>query len=277
MKKIYLLVVGALMSTTMFANLQVATFEDVQLDSLESVLHLDSTSYFASGNYYFVQEVQDYGAWGVYYFGNVVSNKTSNTYDGDYDNDKSISGGAFDGDNFLVWTSSYNGYDYIMLPVRSVVPGMYVNNTPWVVDAIMNGDGMSVEQDSLIGQPFGENDYLTLVIGGIQLDLANDTSYVTGVMQFGLASGSTYIQDWTYVDLSSLGEVDIIQFLLVGSKQNAMGLTTPAYFCIDNFGAANPEGVENTNAAAKTTKMVRNGQVVILRDNKVFNVLGAEL
>ena len=40
-----------------------------------------------------------------------------------------------------------------------------------------------------------------------------------------------------------------------------------------------PEGVENTKTAeaVKAVKVVRNGQVVIIRDGKEFNVLGAEL
>jgi hypothetical protein len=60
---------------------------------------------------------------------------------------------------------------------------------------------------------------------------------------------------------------------------------------MDNFGAAKPEGyvtperakfpeeqgVENTNAAVKAVKVIRNGQVVILRGEKAFNILGAEL
>ncbi len=276
MKKIYLFIAGAMMSTALFAQLQVATFEDVTLPAEESVLHLDSTGLIQSGNYFFIQDVQDYGDWGVYYFGNVVSNKTGNTYDYYADSDKSASGGAYEGDNFLVWTQSYNGYDMIMLPVRSVVPGMYVNNTAWVVDAILHGDGMSVEGDT-VGLPFGEDDFFTLHIGGVQRVTA-DSAAVVSAIAVDLARGTNYIQDWTYVDLSQLGQVDAVKFALTSSKQNASGMTTPAYFCIDNFGAADPnEAIENTNAAIKAVKVIRNGQVLIIRDGKTFNVLGTEL
>lgn len=217
--------------------LEVATFENINMPA-ESVLHLDSTDAFLSGGYYFVQDVQDYGEWGVYYFGNVVSNKTSKTYDGDYDNDKSISGGAYEGKNFVVWYASYYGLDYIILNERAVVPGMYVNNTPWVVDAILNGDGMSIDGEET-GLPFGDNDFFTLTISGAQLDTVNAENpiKITKTINFDLARGKNYVKDWTYVDLSALGEVDIVKFTLTGSKQNASGLTTPAYFCFDNFGA----------------------------------------
>lgn len=38
-----------------------------------------------------------------------------------------------------------------------------------------------------------------------------------------------------------------------------------------------PTGVDNTNANVKAAKEIRNGQVVIIRDNKTYNVLGIQL
>lgn len=279
MKKIFFFAAAALMSTAMYADLKVATFEDVTLPGEESVLHLDSTGYFQSGGYGFMQEVQNYGDYGMYYFGNIVSNKTGNTYDYYADSDKSASGGAYEGNNFNVWTSSYSHLDFIMVPGRSVVPGMYINNTAWVVDAIVNGDGMSVDPNdsTLIGTPFGEDDFLGLLILGVQIDQANDTSYVVGQKGVYLAKGTQYIHEWTYVELASLGQVDVIMFQLVSTKTNNYGMTTPAYFCIDNFGAAAPEGVENTYVEVKAVKEIRNGQIVIRREGKTFNILGTEL
>ncbi len=267
MKKIFFFAAAALMSTAMFAELQVADFENIQLAE-ESVLHLNETGLIQSGSFSFNQEVADYGEAGVYYFGNVVSNKTGNTYDFYADSDKSAKGGAYEGNNFLVWTSSYTGLDRIQLLEAAVVPGMYVCNTAWVVDAILNGDGMSSDQ-----APFGENDWFKLTVHGYL-----NGEEVNAKVDVALATGTSYIADWTYVDLSGLGEVDEISFALSSSKKNDYGMTTPAYFCIDNFGAAAPtEAISNTNAAVKAVKTVRNGQVVIIRGDKTFNVLGAEL
>lgn len=268
MKKIFFFAAAAMMSTAMFAQLQVATFEDVEIGAPESVLHLDATGSIQSGSFGFKQEVADYGESGVYYFGNVVSNKTGNTYDFYADSDKSAKGGAYEGDNFLVWTYSYTGLDHIQLLEQAVVPGMYVCNTAWVVNAILNGDGMSSDQ----GAPFGENDWFKLTVHG----------YLNGVevnakVDVALATGTSYIADWTYVDLSGLGEVDEISFVLSSSKQNEYGMTTPAYFCIDNFGAEAPaEAISNTNAAVKAVKVLRNGQLFIIRGEKEYNVLGTE-
>ena len=106
-----------------------------------------------------------------------------------------------------------------------------------------------------------------------------------------MAKDGKYINQWTYVDLSQFGEIDAIMFSLSSSDNGTWGMNTPAYFAMDNFGAAMPEGyvvpamaefpvregIENTEAAVKAVKVIRNGQVLIIRDGKTFNVLGTEL
>ena len=82
------------------------------------------------------------------------------------------------------------------------------------------------------GKPFGENDFFTLTVHG---SLNGKT--VNNEVTVELAKGTSYIEDWTYVDLRSLGKVDAIKFSLSGSKKNDYGLTTPAYFAMDDFGA----------------------------------------
>ena len=92
----------------------------------------------------------------------------------------------------------------------------------------MNGDGMSDDG----GAPFGDNDYFTLTIHG-----SLNGKAVNSEVTVNLAKGKTYIQEWAYVDLSSLGKVDAITFSLASSKKNSLGMTTPAYFAFDDLGA----------------------------------------
>lgn len=40
---------------------------------------------------------------------------------------------------------------------------------------------------------------------------------------------------------------------------------------------SDPSGVQNVNAASKAVKVIRNGQVLFIRDGKTFNALGAEV
>ena len=206
--------------------LAVADFENINLAS-ESVYHMSESGVFESGDFRFQQEV-NVSDWGTYYFGNIVSSKTGKTYDEYADSDKSAAGGAHAGQKFVVWTGSYAGLDSVFLKEAAVVPGFYVCNTPWVVEAILNGDGMSDDG----GAPFGDNDYFTLTIHG-----SLNGKAVNSEVTVDLAKGKTYIQEWAYVDLSSLGKVDAITFSLASSKKNSLGMTTPAYFAFDDLGA----------------------------------------
>ena len=204
----------------------VATFEEAAITpaQTESVYHLAQTGTFTSGNFEFTQEVS-VSEWGTYYFGNVVSNKTDNTYKDDMDGDKSVKGGARNGKNFLVWTSSYNGADGIKLKQAAKVPGMYVCNSAYAYASMTKGDDFA-------GEPFGDDDWFLLTISG-----SLEGKAVNNQVTFYLAKGKNIVADWTYVDLSTLGKVDELHFALTGSRTGEWGLNTPAYFCIDDLGA----------------------------------------
>lgn len=205
----------------------VATFEEAAITpaQTESVYHLGQTGTFTSGNFVFTQEVS-VSEWGTYYFGNVVSNKTGNTYKDDMDGDKSVKGGARNGKNFLVWTASYSGADGIKLKQAAKVPGMYVCNSVYAYASMTKGDDFA-------GEPFGDDDWFLLTISGSLEGKAVNTQ-----VPFYLAKGKNIIADWTYVDLSTLGKVDELHFALTGSRTGDYGLNTPAYFCIDDLGAS---------------------------------------
>ena len=127
--------------------------------------------------------------------------------------------------------------------------------------------------DAIAGDPFAAGDWFKLTISGS----LNGTPVNTKV-DFILAQDTAILTEWAYVDLSLLGEVDELSFSMSGSRTGDYGLNTPSYFCIDNLGAAAPsEAIENTNANVKAVKAIRNGQVVILRGEKAFNILGSEL
>ena len=210
----------------------VATFEEAAVTpaDLDTVYVLNANGTFESGNFVFQQEVSDYTAMGmgIYYSGSVVSNKKGATYDFYADSYKSAAGGAQSGKNFVVWTSSYTGFDAVKLKNATVVPGMYVCNTAWVAEAVKNGVVMCSGRGAL-----GEDDYFRLTIA-----VSLEGQPAGTPVEFYLAKGKNAVNQWTYVDLSTLGKVDELHFALSGTKTNQYGLTTPAYFCIDNLGAS---------------------------------------
>ena len=264
MKKIYLFVAAAMMSTAMFAQLQVADFENINLaPESEFAFSVDTTGYLESGSF-MVQQTVAYD--GTYVTGAVISSHTDTNYESYLDANKSIAGGAYEGQNYVVWYADPWTPNNVKLTEAAVVPGMFVCNNVYAYNSMAYGDDWA-------GEPFAEGDWFMLTINGALNGVPVNTK-----VDFYLAYGTEILTEWAYVDLSTLGEVDELTFSMSGSRTGEYGLNTPSYFCIDNLGAEAPiEGLNNTDAAMKAVKAMINGQVVILRGDKTFNVLGAEL
>lgn len=210
-------------------NKTIGTFEEAAISpaAAESAFTYatDTVAFLQSGNFQ-IQQTVAYG--GTYVTGGVVTNITSTDFNDYTDAYKSAAGGAYAGKNYVVWYEDGFTPNVVKLNHAAVVPGMYVNNTAWVVDAILNGDGMSDDG----GKPFDETDFFTLTISGTLEGVPVNTEILVD-----LAYNGKYIKDWTYVSLKKLGKIDALAFKLSGSKQNSYGLTTPAYFAIDDLGA----------------------------------------
>lgn len=203
----------------------VATFEEAAISPAAPQSYLafntDTTAYLESGNFVAMQTVS-YG--GTYVAGAVVTNITDTTFKDYQDAYKSIAGGAKGGKNYVVWYEDGFSGNAIKLKTPAVVPGMYVCNNTYAYSSMKYGDARA-------GEPFGEDDYLLLHIGG-----ALDGKVVDTKVEFYLAKGKNIVTEWTYVDLKQLGTVDAIFFTMTGSRTGERGLNTPTYFCIDNIG-----------------------------------------
>lgn len=77
--------------------------------------------------------------------------------------------------------------------------------------------------------------------GGIKAGLGDGYKFAVTVTadngatkEIVLAEDNTAIEDWTNVDLSSLGAVKSLTFTFNGTDSGDWGLNTPAYFAIDN-------------------------------------------
>ncbi len=261
----------------------VATFENeaggINLTAAESNWQgadapVAGTTYaWKSGDFTFLTYATSWGG----YSATTVTNETANTSTGYTEAYRSISGGAYEGDNFaVIYVDNYNP-DTVSFEAR-VVKGFYINNTAYAVNSMCNGDGFA--------RKFGEDDWFKLTITGLKNKEAGNS------VEFYLAQNGEYVADWTYVDLTGLGEIDAVVFSMSSTDNGESGMNTPAYFALDNFGAACPAdyveparvafpseetAISNTNTEVKALKVIRDGQVLIIRDGKAINVLGVEL
>ena len=113
--------------------------------------------------------------------------------------------------------------------------GVYVCNHPWPYYGCVHGDGF--------GRAFEEGDYFEITAVGVDAD-GNEKSVSMNLVEF--TNGELIaLNDWTFFDLSSLGEVESVYFTLNSTDSGSYGMNTAAYFCMDNFQVEVPEIEDN--------------------------------
>ena len=157
---------------------------------------------------------------------------------------------------------------------------VYVNNALVSYNDIVNGD--------YTGYKFQKGDRFELWIQGLDEDFyheLSDPKVVYRLADFTSENPDEWFvnTEWEKVDLSSLGQVYGLAFTLVSTATGDYGTNTSLYFALDGLTVSTTaeepiaEAVENANAEAKAIKVIRDGQVLIIREGKAFNILGAEL
>lgn len=283
MKKFFLLGLMTFAAFSLMAETKVATFENeagginvAKADTCWQGADVPVIGWNAwtSGTYNFRSFYGGNSGYGDYYSSFTVTNETTNTSTGYTEAYRSAKGGAYEGKNFVVW----NMYADTITFDAQVVPGFFINNTAYAVTSMVNGD--------YYAKAFGKDDWFKLTCIGVK-----DGAQVA-TKDFYLAQNNEYVVGWTYVDLSELGEIDGLTFSMSSSDTGDGGMNTPAYFAMDNFGAAKPDpyveperaifpdrpsAIESVRANEKVTKVIRNGQVLIIRGNDVYTILGNEV
>ena len=269
-----------------------ATFEGFTI-AADSVYRPETfvvgNNWLLSGAVAFNSTVADWGEYGMGYSGTQVVNYTKGYVEEDYSNAYLPSAsGAAQGANYAT-VNIMALFEQIHF-TKTTLSGMAITNTQKVVDAIVKGDGMSVEEAGK-SLPFHQDDYFKLTITGLLGDS------VSGSLDFYLADFRTkgewkYAENWQWVELNTLGEIDGLQFALETTKKNNSGATTPSYFCIDNIGGSKeactlgemtkvveePTAIQQTNSdQSKATKRLINGQLYIEQNTRLYTLTGVAL
>ena len=103
--------------------------------------------------------------------------------------------------------------------------GVYVCNHPWPYYGCLHGDGF--------GRAFEEGDYFELTAHGVDAE-GNETTVSMNLVEF-TGGELKAANNWTFFDLSSLGEVVSVYFTLNSTDVGDYGMNTAAYFCMDKF------------------------------------------
>ncbi len=114
------------------------------------------------------------------------------------------------------------------------VAGVYVTNGTYPYLSMLEGDNFAKKFG---GESGDEPDFFLLTIKKyLNGELSQDSvDFYLADYRFEDNSQDYIVDEWTYVDLSPLGNADSLQFTLSSTDNGMFGMNTPAYFCIDDL------------------------------------------
>lgn len=116
------------------------------------------------------------------------------------------------------------------------VSGFYITNSTYAFRDMKNGSAFTKKFGGATGN---DKDWFKITIsgfknGGNPADTAID--FYLADFRFTDNTKDYMVRNWTWVDLTSLGNVDSIQFDFSSTDTaGGFGMNTPGYFCMDNF------------------------------------------
>ncbi len=237
MKFTYLLLI--LCCSTTFAA--VATFEDTPLasESHYGGSYSGSTGFVSGDASFNHTDSEDWGWDGFSY-----SNETDTTTAGWANQHSAYLAESSDGTNqygvcyvpswsvtkATISLGAVSGEDY-----NSTLNGMWITNTTYTYWSMKNGDDFAKKFG---GDTGNDQDWLKLTITGIKADGSTSevpVEFYLADFRFDDNSMDYIIDEWTWVDLSSLGDVVELQFSMDTSDYSYGFPNTPYYFALDNF------------------------------------------
>ena len=165
-----------------------------------------------------------------------ISSTTDTMTPGFSNQSSAIVGSGHDG-------SSTYAFAYAFSPIR-VIPndaadggtmdGLYVTNSTYAYYSMLNGDQFSKKFGGVDGN---DPDFFLLTIEAYLNDEVKDekVEFYLADYRFENENEDYIVDEWTWVDLTDLGNVDSLEFSLSSSDVGDFGMNTPAYFCIDDF------------------------------------------
>lgn len=194
----------------------------------------DESGGFTSGDASFLNSYNtEYGSWEGWAYSNTIDTTTAG-YTNQY---SAYAGGAHSGTQYGVYFEPWVFTSTVTLAPGAPILGAWITNTTYAALSMLHGDPPPNAFAKKFGGASGDDpDWFKLTITG------ENSQGVTGEVDFYLAdfrfanNGLDYIvDDWTWVDLTSLGNASRLTFGLSSSDNGQFGMNTPAQFAIDDI------------------------------------------
>ena len=246
MSKIYLLVVTAFL--VLNANGQtIADFENLSIPQDSFLNGSDMMGGFSSGNIFvpndFNANFNSYNGW-------AISNTTDTLTTGLDNQYSAVTGGGYQGSSnyAVVYAFSPTTLSLTGPAAGKQMNGLYITNSTWGYLGMRDGTQFS---KSFGGATGDDPDFFLLTIKKYKDGMLSTDSIDFYLADFRFADNSQdyFVKEWTFIDLTVLGDVDSLQFELRSSDSGMFGMNNPAYFCIDNvetreLGTANSVAID---------------------------------
>jgi len=222
----------------------IADFEnfDLQVDQFNN--NAAPGTHFETGNILLPNTYFD-GPY-PYWTGWSVSSSTDVTTEGFTNQYSSISGGGFDGSLTFGVGTAFGSVELELndLAKGNPVQGIYINNGTYAYLSMLNGDSFAKRFG---GEDGSDPDFFLLTISAYVDGMITDdkVEFYLADYRFENSMEDYIVNEWTFVDLSTLGDVDGLSFSLSSSDNNANGMLTPAYFLVDNIMTTDVTSTEN--------------------------------
>ena len=231
---------------TASAITQIADMEDFVVPA-ENALY--GSEQLTDGDTVYTQNVwsfeNNWNATWASFAGFAFSNVTDNTTPGFGNQFSAIPGaGCLASTNYAVcYATPFNNHRSFRTG-SNPIGGAYFTNTTYAYFSMLDGDAFAKkfgEDTSATGTIDGTNgeDWFLLTIYALGADsvyTGDSVNFYLADYRFAADPLDYIIDDWTWVDLSPLGSVHGLDFVLSSSDTSGgFGMNTPAYFAVDNL------------------------------------------
>ncbi len=139
---------------------------------------------------------------------------------------------GFNNSNYYV-TAQPNEFIKLKSPANGV-SGFYITNSTYAYKSMKSGDQFAKKFGGVSGN---DPDFFKLTVRGYKNGVIKTDSVEFYLADFRNSNNSLdyIIDNWQWVNTSSLNQVDSIIFFLYSSDVGQFGMNTPSFFCLDNF------------------------------------------
>lgn len=252
MKSLLTLLLGCF-SAIVFSQ-TIANFENFGLLVDEHLNDAGDTGFFSSGN---IDLPNVYDTEFDFWSGWAISSMTDQTSPGYLNQYSAITGEGYNSSKTYAVTYAPTGASQIFISdplTQGYVSGFYITNSTYAYLSMLEGDAFAKKFGGASGN---DPDFFKITVKKqLNGQLGTDSvEFYLADYRFSDNSQDYIVDEWTWLDLSSLGKADVLKITFSSSDVGTFGINTPTYFCLDNLVTTNVSPVSQVESGMLEMKV----------------------